>query len=121
LAPRRYHDHKGDQGHDVEGVTVQSVFNTIGAILGCRPLPKNISFPEFFSTGQKANRSFKPAKTANRVGFVLNWAQPSNRFRISGLTAVGKNGKKLATLSGKGKPGKLRIKRRSSGRSPRSR
>jgi len=114
LAPRRYHDHKGDQGHDVEGVTVQSVFNTIGAILGCRPLPKNISFPEFFSTGQKANRSFKPAKTANRVGFVLNWAQPSNRFRISGLTAVGKNGKKLATLSGKGKPGKLRIKRRSS-------
>jgi hypothetical protein len=49
--------------------------------------------------------------SAKKLDFLVNWSEPGNKFAISKITAIGKKGRKLATLSGKGKPKKLKVTR----------
>lgn len=90
---------------------VQAVFNEITQLLSCSPPPKTIPMPDFFTTRQHVTRTFKPTLSAKRTTFVVNWAQTGNRFGFSRLKALNQRGKVLATLTGKGKPKKLRISR----------
>jgi hypothetical protein len=90
---------------------VQAVFNEITQALSCSAPPKTIPMPDFLTTRQRVTRAFKPALSAKRTSLVLNWAGTGNRFGFSGVKALDKRGKVLATLSGQGKPKKLRVSR----------
>jgi hypothetical protein len=96
---------------DVQLVTVQSVFNSITQLLDCRPLPKTFTSKVFFNKGQTQSRSLPVSSSAKKLGLVLNWGQPTNNFTFSSIKALGKHNRVIATLNGKGKPHKLKIKK----------
>jgi hypothetical protein len=94
---------------NLKGVGLQAIFNEITQALSCSAPPQTIAVPTFTSTRQRVTRAFKPALRAKRATFVVNWEGTGNRFRFSGVKAIGKRGKVLATLTGKGKPQKLKV------------
>ncbi len=96
---------------DVQQASAQAVFNSISSLVNCQALPATFTSKIFFSKGQQQTRGFKVSKSTKRFSIVLNWAQPTNRFTISAIRALGKKNKLLATLSGKGKPRKIKVKK----------
>jgi hypothetical protein len=100
---------------DVQQAKAQAVFNSISSLVNCQALPKTFVSKIFFKKGQTQSRGFTANTTRKRFSLVLNWAQPTNKFTFAAVKAIGKHSKVLATLSGKGKPRKLKIKKLSSG------
>jgi hypothetical protein len=98
---------------DVQLVTVQTVFNSITQLLDCRPLPKTFTSKVFLSKGQKQTKSLPVSSSAKKLGLVLNWGQPTNKFKFASIRAIGKHNRVIATLNGSGKPRKLKIKKTS--------
>ncbi|MDX6689130.1 MAG: hypothetical protein QOG15_587 [Solirubrobacteraceae bacterium] len=96
---------------NVQLATAQSVFNSITQLLDCRPLPKTFTSKVFVKKGATQTKSLPVSASAKKLGLVLNWAQPANRFTFSAIKALGTHGRVISTLSGKGKPGKLKVKK----------
>lgn len=96
---------------DVDAASLQPVFNTISSVVGCAAAPKTLTTKPFTRTGQEQSRKLGIANRSRNLDLVLNWADPNNRFTAAALAALGRNGKVLATLSGKGDPKKLQVKR----------
>lgn len=96
---------------DVQQAAAQAVFNSISSLVNCQALPATFTSKLFFKKNQTQKRTFKVQKSAKRVGLVLNWAQPTNKFTFAAVSAIGRRNKVLATSSGKGKPRKLKIKK----------
>jgi hypothetical protein len=96
---------------DVDAASLQPVFNTISSVVGCAAAPKTLTTKPFTRTGQEQSRKLGIANRSRNLDLVLNWADPNNRFTAAALAALGRNGKVLATLSGKGDPKKLKVKR----------
>ena len=92
---------------DVKNDTLQPTFNSISSAVNCLVPPKTFRSKVFTRKGQKSTRTTTINAAARNVDIVLNWATPSNKFGISSLTALGRKGKRLATLSGRGKPKKI--------------
>lgn len=101
---------------DVEAGTLQPTFNAISSAVNCLQPPKRFRSRLFTRRGQKTTRTTGINKSAKKVDIVLNWAQANNRFGISGVAALGRKNKVLATLSGKGKPKKIRGQKLAKGR-----
>lgn len=96
---------------DVDAASLQPVFNTISSVVGCSAAPKTLTTKPFTRTGQEQSRKLGIASRSRNLDLVLNWADSNNRFTAAALAALGRNGKVLATLSGKGDPKKLAVKR----------
>lgn len=96
---------------DVDAASLQPVFNTISSVVGCAAAPKTLTTKPFVRVGQQQSRKLGIANGSRNLDLVLNWADPNNRFTASALAALGRKGKVLATLSGKGDPKKLIVKR----------
>ena len=94
---------------NVAVATLQPTFRTISAAVNCLPIPRTFRTRRFTKKGQTSTRTVRIAKGTKRMDLVLNWAQPSNRFVFSRVSLLGRKNRVLATLSGKGKPRKLRI------------
>ena len=105
---------------DVTAATIQPTFNAISSRVNCLKPPKTFTSKLFTRKGQKSTRSTSINKAAKNVDIVLNWAQPTNLFRISSVAALGKKNKVLATLTGKGKPKKMTGQKRAKGKTYRS-
>jgi hypothetical protein len=99
---------------DVQQAAAQAVFNSISSLVNCQALPATFTSKIFLRKGQKQSRGFSVPTTRKRFSLVLNWAQPTNRFTFAAIKAIGRKHKVLATVSGKGKPRKLKIKKLSS-------
>lgn len=96
---------------DLDAASLQPVFNTISSVVGCAAAPRTFTTKPFTRTGQQQSRKAGIARRTRNLDLVLNWADPDNRFTASALAALGRNGKVLATLTGKGDPKKLKVKR----------
>jgi hypothetical protein len=96
---------------DVTAANLQPVLNSISAAVGCAAAPKTITTKPFTRVGHRQSRKLRIAKSARNLDLVLNWADANNRFGAAGLAALGRRGRVLATLTGKGKPSKLKLKR----------
>jgi hypothetical protein len=96
---------------DVQQAAAQAVFNSISSLVNCQALPKTFTSKIFVTKGQKQSRGFPVSSSTKRFGLVLNWAVPTNKFTFAAIKAIGKKNKVLATLSGKGKPRKLKVKK----------
>lgn len=94
---------------DVTAPTLQGTFNTISALVNCQPVPRLVRFRTFTRSGQSQAKSIGLSKSAKRVSLVINWANPSNAFKIVSIQALGSKGKTLATFSRR-----LKVKRFSS-------
>jgi hypothetical protein len=95
---------------EVDAASLQPTFNTITSIVGCQPLPKTLKTGTFTREGQSKGKATGIQRATRNIDLVLNWADPDNRFKAVVLAALGRNGKLLATLSGKGKPAKLKVR-----------
>jgi len=49
--------------------------------------------------------------SARKLDLVLSWAQPGNRFAVGSVQALGRRNRVIASLSGSGRPRKLRVRR----------
>jgi von Willebrand factor type A domain len=96
---------------DVTAASVQPVLNTVSALVGCQKPPKTIQTRPFTRDGQQQSRATAVANRTRNLDLVLNWADPDNRFRAVALAALGRGGRILATLTGKGDPAKLKVRR----------
>jgi hypothetical protein len=105
---------------DVTAATVQPTFNAISSRVNCLVPPKTFTSKLFTRKGQKSTRTTGIHKSAKSMDIVLNWAQPTNRFVISGVAALNAKNKVLATLTGKGKPKKIVGQKRAKGTTFRS-
>jgi hypothetical protein len=98
---------------NVTAAKLQTTFNTISSAVNCLQAPKSFTSKVFTRRGQSSTKTTSLASNTKSADLVLNWAQPNNKFRFSDVRALGRRNKTLATLSGKGKPKKLRVKRSS--------
>jgi hypothetical protein len=105
---------------DVTAATLQPTFNAISSTVNCLKPPKTFTSRQFTRKGQTSRRTTGINKAAKNVDIVLNWAQPNNLFRISSVAALGSKNKVLATLSGKGKPKKIKGQKKAKGSTYRS-
>jgi hypothetical protein len=96
---------------NVAQATLQPTIRTIGAALNCLPTPRTFRSGIFRKKGQKSTRTVKIAKGTKKLDLVVNWTQRQSRFVLSDVRLLGKK-KTLATLSGKGRPFKIRTKKR---------
>ena len=105
---------------DVEAATLQPTFNAISATVNCLQPPKTFLSKLFTRRGQKSTRTTGVRSGTKTLDIVLNWAQPNNRFGISSIAALGRRNKVLRSLSGKGKPKKLKGIKKANGTTFRS-
>lgn len=105
---------------DVEAGTLQPTFNSISSAVNCLRPPKTFRSRLFTRRGQKSTKTTKVNKSAKKIDMVVNWSQPNNTFAMTSVAALGRKNKVLATLSGKGKPKKLKGKKRAKGTTFRS-
>jgi hypothetical protein len=69
---------------------LQSVMNSIGAALTCQTPPR--SFTDVLKQGQSKLHSIAVGAATKTLQITLTWASPLDKFKVSGLRLVGKNG-----------------------------
>jgi hypothetical protein len=69
---------------------LQSVMNNVGAALTCQTPPR--SFTDSLAQGQNKLHSVAIGAATKTVQITLTWANPLDKFKLTGLTLVGKNG-----------------------------
>lgn len=86
---------------------LQAAMNDIGAALTCQTPPR--SFVDLLSQGQSKQHSIAIGAATKTLQITLTWANPQDKFKLTGLRLVGKNGL-LATASRQHrKPSKLKV------------
>jgi len=83
---------------------LQAAMNSIGAALTCQTPPQ--LFTDSLKQGQSKLHSVTVGAATKTLQITLTWASPLNKFKLSGLRLVGKQGL-LAVASRK--PGKLKV------------
>ncbi len=101
---------------DVRAETLQPTFNTISSRVNCLVPPKTFNSRLFTRRGQKSVKTATINSAAKNVDLLLNWAAPNNSFTIASVAALGRRNKILASLTGKGKPKKIKKVKRSKGK-----
>lgn len=87
-----------------EASELQAVMNSVGAALTCQTPPRQ--FTDTLGKGQSKLHSVTIGAATKTVQITLTWANPLDKFKLTGLRLVGKNGD-LAVASRK--PGKLKV------------
>ena len=88
--------------------TLQPTVRTISLAINCLPRPRTFRSRLFRKRGQKSVRTVRIPRSTKEIELALNWARPGNRFSQSGVTMLSRRNRVLATLTGRGKPRKLR-------------
>jgi hypothetical protein len=83
---------------------LQPVMNSVGAALTCQTPPRQ--FTDTLGNGQSKLHSVTIGAATKTIQITLSWASPLDKFKLTGLRLVGKNGL-LAVASRK--PGKLKV------------
>jgi hypothetical protein len=84
--------------------TLQAAMNSIGAALTCQTPPRQ--FTDSLSNGQSKLHSVTIGAATKTLQITLTWASPLDKFKLSGLRLVGKNG--LLAVASRS-PGKLKV------------
>ena len=69
---------------------LQAAMNSIGAALTCQTPPK--LFTDVLKQGQSKLHSVTIGAATKTLQITLTWASPLNKFKLSGLRLVGKQG-----------------------------
>ncbi len=85
---------------------LQAAMNSIGAALTCQTPPQQ--FTDTLAKGQSKVHSVTVGAATKTLQITLTWASPLDKFKLSGLRLVGKNGL-LAVASRSQPPGKLKV------------
>ena len=85
---------------------LQAAMNSIGAALTCQTPPRQ--FTDTLGKGQSKLHSVTIGAATKKLQITLTWASPLDRFKLSGLRLIGKNGF-VAVASRKRPPGKLKV------------
>lgn len=83
---------------------LQAAMNSIGAALTCQTPPRQ--FTDILSNGQSKLHSISIGAATKTIQITLTWASPLDKFKLTGLRLVGKQGL-LAVASRK--PAKLKV------------
>jgi hypothetical protein len=87
---------------------LQSVMNSIGAALTCQTPPR--LFSDELGKGQKKLHSVAIGAATKSIQITLTWANPLDKFKVSGLRLTGPKGL-IAVASRPKKPAKLKVSR----------
>jgi hypothetical protein len=90
---------------------LQAAMNSIGAALTCQTPPRQ--FTDTLGKGQSKLHSITVGAATKTLQITLTWASPLDKFKLSGLRLVGKNGL-IAVASRSQPPGKLKVTKTSS-------
>lgn len=85
---------------------LQAAMNSIGAALTCQTPPRQ--FTDTLGPGQSKLHSVTIGAATKTLQITLTWASPLDKFKLSGLRLIGKNGL-LAVASRSQPPGKLKV------------
>lgn len=85
---------------------LQAAMNSIGAALTCQTPPRQ--FTDTLGKGQSKVHSVTVGAATKTLQITLTWASPLDKFKLSGLRLVGKNGL-IAVASRSRPPGKLKV------------
>jgi hypothetical protein len=85
---------------------LQAAMNSIGAALTCQTPPRQ--FTDTLAKGQSTLHSITVGAATKTLQITLTWASPLDKFKLSGLRLVGKNGL-IAVASRSRPPGKLKV------------
>jgi hypothetical protein len=85
---------------------LQAAMNSIGAALTCQTPPRQ--FTDTLGKGQSKLHSITVGAATKTLQITLTWASPLDKFKLSGLRLVGKNGF-IAVASRNQPPGKLKV------------
>ncbi len=85
---------------------LQAVMNSAGAALTCQTPPRQ--FTDTLGNGQSKLHSVTIGAATKTIQITLTWASPLDKFKLTGLRLVGKNGL-LAVASRNRPPGKLKV------------
>ncbi|HKB50855.1 MAG TPA: vWA domain-containing protein [Solirubrobacterales bacterium] len=85
---------------------LQAAMNSIGAALTCQTPPRQ--FTDTLSNGQSKLHSITVGAATKTLQITLTWASPLDKFKLTGLRLVGKNGL-IAVASRSQPPGKLKV------------
>jgi hypothetical protein len=83
---------------------LQAAMNSIGAALTCQTPPRQ--FTDVLKQGQSKLHSITVGAATKTLQITLTWANPLDKFKLSGLRLVGKNG--LLAVASRA-PGKLKV------------
>jgi len=83
---------------------LQAVMNNVGAALTCQTPPRQ--FTDTLANGQSKQHSVTIGAATKTIQITLSWANPLDKFKLTGLRLIGKKGL-LAVASRK--PGKLKV------------
>jgi hypothetical protein len=83
---------------------LQAAMNSIGAALTCQTPPQQ--FTDLLKQGQSKIHKITVGAASKKLQITLTWASPLDKFKLSGLALIGKQGV-LAVASRK--PGKLQV------------
>ena len=91
-----------------EAGELQSVMNSVSAALTCQTPPRQ--FTDTLAEGQSKSHGVAIGAATKTVQITLTWTDPSDKFKLTGLRLVGKNGL-VAVASAKRKrpPSKLKV------------
>ena len=83
---------------------LQAAMNSIGAALTCQTPPRQ--FTDTLSNGQSKLHTITVGAATKTLQITLTWASPLDKFKLSGLRLVGKNG--LIAVASRS-PGTLKV------------
>jgi len=87
-----------------EASELQAVMNSVSAALTCQTPPRQ--FTDTLSEGQSKPHGVAIGAATKTVQITLTWTSPLDKFKLTGLRLVGKNG--LVAVASR-KPGKLKV------------
>lgn len=86
---------------------LQAAMNNIGAALSCQTPPR--SFTDLLGQGQSKTHSVAIGAATKTLQITLTWASPQDKFKLSGLRLLGKNGLLAVASRQHRKPSKLKV------------
>jgi hypothetical protein len=92
----------------VDSSKIQSVMNTIGAVLTCQTPPR--TFNDKLALGRSKTHAVTIGANTKSLQIALTWASPLDQFTISHLRLIS-HGKVIGVASRRHKPRKLKVKR----------
>ncbi len=84
---------------------LQAAMNSIGAALTCQTPPR--SFTDLLKQGQVKQHSISIGGATKTIQITLTWASPLDKFKLTGLRLVGKNGLLAVASRSHSQPSKL--------------
>jgi hypothetical protein len=86
---------------------LQSVMNSIGAALTCQTPPR--LFTDLLKQGQSKLHGITVGAATKTLQITLTWTSPLDKFKVSGLRLVGKNGLLAVASRAHRPPSKLKV------------